>query len=529
VAQVIEAVEFGRLQPGPHRIRSELGANAVFEWSQEVPTDGSIELPPDPRALDSIGRNHSLETALADLVDNAIDAGATHVLIRLVRARGGLRTLYVVDNGRGMAPDEIDAAMTIGGKRDYREGDLGHFGLGLKAASFSQARSLTVMSRAAGHEAVGRRWRPDEATKRGFHCDIVSGEFIETELGHEWPFALRDRGTIVRWDEVVAFPATNEPRRVEEYITRAITTTCQHLGMVFHRFLADERLTVDVDILDVDTSFVGSPVPVTPLNPFGYTRSGRHDFPKDLTASAGDVRLTFRCHLWPGRSSTPQFRLSNNPAEHQGLYFYRRDRLLQAGGWVGVHASDARLQLARVEVDIDGDVSGVFHMNPEKSRVQVGPEFAQLAAAARASDGTTLNGYLDIAEQVYRDSRVRTAKRTSMIYPGAGLPPRVRETIEKEIPELRGEDPIDIRWDTFTDDSFFRVDRDNHTLWLNKRYRKMLLGGKHGGLNDLPLVKSLLYLLVANVFEGNHLGPRDKDNIDLWQTILTTAVRAERQ
>jgi hypothetical protein len=57
----------------------------------------------------------------------------------------------------------------------------------------------------------------------------------------------------------------------------------------------------------------------------------------------------------------------------------------------------------------------------------------------------------------------------------------------------------------------------------------MLLGGKHGGLNDLPLVKSLLYLLVANVFEGDYFGPRDKDNLDLWQTILTTAVQAERQ
>jgi hypothetical protein len=516
-------------QPELRRIQSRLRANIVLQWSQEVPTDGSIELPPDPRALDSIGRNHSLETALADLVDNSIDAGATHVLIRLVRSERRLTTLYVVDNGRGMEPRQIDAAMTIGGQREYEAADLGHFGLGLKAASFSQARSLTVMSRAFGHEAVGRRWHPDEATRRGFHCDIVPTDFIETELGREWPIPLRDKGTVIRWDKVVAFPASDDSHRVEEYIDLAITKTCQHLGMVFHRFLADERLTVDIDVLNIDTSFTGPPVPVTPLDPFGYTQTPRAGFPKDLIATAGDLNLTFRCHLWPGRSSMPQFRLTGTPADHQGLYFYRRDRLLQAGGWVGVHASGARLQLARVEVDIDGDVSGLFRMNPEKSRVQVGPEFAQLAASARASDGTTLNDYLDIAEQVYRESRTRTAKRTSRIHPRSGLPPRVRATIEGEIPGLRGEDPIDIRWDTFTDDSFFRIDRETRTLWLNKRYRKMLLGGKHGGLNDLPLVKSLLYLLVASVFEGDYLGPRDKDNIDLWQTILTAAVRAERQ
>jgi len=501
----------------------------LVEWNQDIPTAGSIELPPDPRALDAIGRNHSLETALADLVDNSIDAGASHVLVHLVRAGGRLRSLYVVDNGRGMTPELIDTAMTVGGRREYSEDDLGHFGLGLKAASFSQARSLTVMSRAAGSEAVGRRWRLGDTAQRGFLCDVVPSAFIEDEFGRDWRLPHTGTGTIVRWDDVVAFPATDDPRRIETFVNHTITAVCQHLGMVFHRFLEEERLSLEFEVDDVDNTFLGPPIAVTPLNPFGYSRPGRPDYPKTLSAAVGDARIDFRCHLWPGRSSTPQFRLSGNPADHQGLYFYRRDRLLQAGGWVGVHATDRRLQLARVEVNIDNDVVGLFRMNPEKSRVLVGSEFAQLAANARSDDGVSLNDYLDIAEDVYRTANTRSAKRTAMIHPGIGLPPRVRKTIEQEIPRLQGESPIDIRWDAFTDDSFFRIDREQHTLWLNKRYRKMLLGGKHGGLNDLPLLKSLLYLLVETAFEGEYLGPRDKDNIDLWQTVLTAAVQAERQ
>src|SRR5437763_5295489 len=101
----------------------------MSDWQQEIRTEGTVHLPPDPRALDAIGRNHSLETALADLVDNSVDAGATNVVIRLVVAGGLPRVLYVVDNGRGMAPDKIDAAMTVGGRRDYEETDLGHFGV----------------------------------------------------------------------------------------------------------------------------------------------------------------------------------------------------------------------------------------------------------------------------------------------------------------------------------------------------------------------------------------------------------------
>ena len=500
------------------------------EWSQDVPTDGSIELPPDPRALEALGRNHSLETALADLVDNAIDATATHVMIRIVRTGGRLRSLYVVDNGGGMTPEQIDTAMTVGGRREYQNGDLGHFGMGLKAASFSQARSLTVMSQAAGHNAVGRRWRPDQATRRGFECERVTAEFAAAEFEREWDVPMSGSGTVIRWDDVVAFPATDDVRRIETFIDKTITSACQHLGMIFHRFLEDGRLTIGLEVQDIDTSFISPPVPVTPLNPFGYARSGRTDFPKNLTAMADGYELTFRCHIWPGRASTPQFRLAGTPSDHQGLFFYRRDRLLQAGGWEGVHAADRRLQLARVEVNIDGDVTGLFQMNPEKSRVQVGPEFARLAAAALGSDGTTLTSYLDIAEQVYRTSQARSAKRTPMIHPGAGLPPRVRSTIENEVPGLRVEKPIDIKWKDFVDDdTFFKVDRDSQVLWLNRRYRQMLLGGKHAGLNDVPLIKSLLYLLAANVFEGDYLGPRDKDNIELWQKILTTAVQAERQ
>ncbi|WP_433408899.1 ATP-binding protein [Saccharomonospora azurea] len=504
----------------------------MAEWSEDVPTDGVVELAPDPRALDAIGRNHSFETALADLVDNSIDAGATNVLIQFIRANARLRSLYVVDNGIGMAPDLIDTAMRVGGRRDYSETDLGHFGLGLKAASFSQATSLTVMSRSAGHHAVGRRWQLEETVNRGFLCDIVPANFAEREFAREWPFSLTEHGTIIRWDDVVSFPATDDPSRVETFINRTITAACQHLGLIFHRFLEDERLTVDFEVHDVDTAFTSPPVPVTPLNPFGYSRSGRPDFPKDLVAEDEDVRLTFKCHLWPGKSSKPQFKLSGNPQDHQGLYFYRRDRLLQAGGWVGIHAADRRLQLARVSVDIDNDVVRLFKMNPEKSRVQVGTEFGRLARAAKSQDGTTFDQYLDVAEQVFKTANSRSAKRRTMIHPGVGLPPRVRATITREIPKMVGEAPIDIRWKAFSDGAlahFFEVDRENQTLWLNKRYRRILLGGKHGGLNDLPLVKTLLYLLVESLFEGDYLGPRDKDNIELWQTILAAAALAERQ
>ena len=86
---------------------------------------------------------------------------------------------------------------------------------------------------------------------------------------------------------------------------------------------------------------------------------------------------------------------------------------------------------------------------------------------------------------------------------------------------------MSIRWAPLTESQFFEVDLEERTLWLNKRYRSVLLRGYAGSLNDLPVMKALLYLLFEEVFTGEYLGPRDKDNIEMWQAILKRAADVE--
>jgi hypothetical protein len=497
-------------------------------WQDEVPTTGTVILPPDPHALDGLGRNHSLPTALADLVDNSIDAHATHVLIRSVRKNGRLCTLYVVDNGDGIRPDAVDEAMTVGKRRDYAATDLGRFGLGMKAASFSQARSMTVLSKASDTPAVGRRWVLRE-DRRDFQCDVVPATFASAELDRPWAIPWSGHGTVVRWDEVTAFPATDDPYRVETFISHTITAVAAHLGLVFHRLLDNGTISIGLDVEDIDAGHTGPRSIVRSLDPFGYLKSGKAGYPKDLIAIAGDYKIFFRCHIWPGRSNLPQFRLpGGQPEQHQGFYFYRHDRLLQAGGdWSGITARHRGLQLARVEIDIEDEIARIFKMNPEKSRVLAGPEFSSLAEEARSEDGVTFVVYLQVAEDKFRESRQRSRKRHSVIPPGKGFPWQVRRTIQHELPFLSDETPIDVRWTRMHGDKFFEVDRDSRTLWLNIKYRGAASGERHS-VNDAPLLKALLYLLMEDVFKGEYLGVRDKDNIELWQEILTTAAKTEQ-
>jgi Histidine kinase-, DNA gyrase B-, and HSP90-like ATPase len=473
--------------------------------------------------MEALGRNHAFETAIADLIDNSVDASATNTLIRFVRRGDRLIGLLVVDDGRGMNDKQLNVAMTIGGRRKYEPTDLGRFGLGLKAASFSQAKSLTVVSRAARSKACGRRWHIGRA--KTFLCDVVEGDFAEALLVRDWGLPTSRTGTVVRWDEVTGFPSVSDPGIIDRFLTSTIAKLRLHLGLVYHRLIERGLTHIYVDVEDVESGEGGLRYEVVALDPFNYLRSGRLGYPATIKANTGHD-LTLNCHLWPGRSVVPEFKLPGGPLERQGFYFYLRDRLIQAGGWNGVQHPEKWLSLARVAVDIDGDIEGVFALKPEKTGIEPGPEFPELVRSARNGKGVTFASYLKDAEATYREARKRRSQRRAVFPPGKGFDPALKKTIGNELRYIEGETPIEMRWRSFASRDFFEVDRDERIIWLNERYRADLLGSRRASLNDMPVLKALVYLLVEDVFHGQYLGSRDKDNLDLWQSVLTTAVLA---
>jgi len=282
------------------------------------------------------------------------------------------------------------------------------------------------------------------------------------------------------------------------------------------------RLLLDVE----DAGEIVLRTDVPSLDPFGYTRTGAAGWPKKLRAGRGPHALALECHIWPGRSNADEFRLDGNLIERQGLYVYFNDRLIQRGGWNGLCHADKQLNLARVAIDIEGDVAQMVSLKPEKNGVEVGPQFGPAVLAGSTSDGITFTDYTDRARGVFKEANRRRRVRLAILPPGLGFPPRLRQTFKREFP-LKDQDPLDIRWTHLPGDDFFAIDRDERVLWLNRRYRSVLTGGRKGSLNDTPVIKALLFLLTENVFTGEYLGPRDKDNIEVWQEILVAAAREE--
>lgn len=494
-------------------------------WAGNVPVAGTRVLPPDPRMVKAIGLNHSFESAIADILDNSIDARADKVLVRIVREADKLLGLCIVDNGRGMDEHAIDRAMTIGGERTYDQTDLGHFGIGLKAASLGQARILTVLSRTNAGHAVGRRWHMESASK-GFECDVLHGDFALSLLDRDWQYLRPAPGTVVMWTEVKSFAAIADRKDLDRFVDNYLLTLRHHLGLVFHRLLAAKKLEIALDVEDVSAGEIGLRFIVEPIDPFSYVRSGRLDYPKTLKAARRTDAVKFKCHIWPGRSTHSNFRLLGRaPEQFQGFYVYRNDRLLQHGGWNGAVLHERELQLARVAIDIDASQSALFAMNAEKTRVEASPEFSTVVQ--QATDGeTTFFKYLEQAKGVYRESQKRKRERPKVVRPGKGFADVVRSAIDTEYDFVPG-DALDIRWGDLDEDVLFTIDREASLIRLNRRYRSAVLSGRDSSLNDAPLVKALIYLLAERTFHGAFLGAKSKDNLAIWQSILTAAARAE--
>ncbi|CAH0230002.1 ATP-binding protein [Rhodococcoides fascians] len=499
------------------------------DWKHDVPTTGVRHLPPDSRYMEALSsQGYGFEVAIADLIDNSIDAGARDVVVHFLRHDDQLLSLLVIDDGCGMTDEQLDLAMTVGGRQAYDSQSLGMFGTGLKSASLSHASSVTVVSKFKTSRPAGRRWLMERAVA-SFDCDVVDPRFAQELMDRYTDCPIVWSGTIVRWDNVKNFPRSGGGGQTDRYLHRTINKLGFHLGLFFHRFLVRDDFNITIAVEDVVSGVEYMNFGVVPLDPFAHPVSGAPKYPREFVAGLPNgKRVSLEAHIWPPKSTVDEFKAVGSVMERQGFYFYRNDRLIQAGGWNNYRQPEAHLALARIAVDIPPESESSFRISVKKEGVDVSPETISALELAVDDDGRGLPEFLKDAQGVYRDARKNSGLvRRPVILPGKGLDVSVRETIEDELPSIPQEEPIAMRWSTLETNEFFVINREHRTIHLNQQYRAAILGGRKGTLNDAPVLKSLMYLLLHQLFEKDLSGRREKDNLDLWQSILVTAARAE--
>ncbi len=475
-----------------------------------------VELPPDKGVLTAIGRDHTLATALADLIDNSIDAHADTVTIRLVTTDSLLHTVRVRDNGDGMSGDELQLAMRLGERREYAATDHGHFGMGLKAASLSQSRTLTVFS--LGEGEIPRAIR---IGRQGFHGEVLTDQAAWSGFEDE-PGSLDSTGTVVEWKGVENVSRATSPTERQVWLERIVEALRTELGLTFHRLLSSGRLRIGVEVFDDAVALVGVRRNVEPVDPFGFQTSGHADYPVSVTGVTDDgCELTAALHILPPNSKSASAEMLGRPRrEWQGFYIYRNDRLLHAAGWLEQAHSDRRLQLARVAIDLTPALETHLRINHEKHGVRPLEGFGAALQRARSTNAIGFERFLEDARDTFQRANKRRTGIKPLIPVSEGLSESLTENVRERIGEREDVQPIAMRWRQLEEGRVFLFDPDARTIWLNDGYR-----GAIGGVNgDAPLLKALTYLLLQDRFASKHVRRGTKEEIEAWQSVVMDAL-----
>jgi hypothetical protein len=340
---------------------------------------------------------YDLPAAVADLVDNSVDADAENVRVDVGHdSEGGW--IRIADDGAGMTERKLEEAMRYGSSRSYGPTDLGQFGLGLKTASLSQGRRLTVATRSTVRGSVRvRRWDLDRVAR-------TDAWQLERLTWRDSPTLLVDplvgtTGTVVLWERLDRVLGARRPggesaaRRLEG----AANEIAEHLAMVFHRFLAGETPGPPLAIR------VGG-VELAPWDPFarGEPLTRALD-PQSLPFEHTGVKheLIVQPFVLPAQhyfSSPEAHEVTGGPRRwnrQQGLYIYRRERMIQSGGWNRLRTLDEHAKLARISIDIPPGADAAFRINVSKMTVGL-PE------GVRPQLRALVAGVVSLAQDVYR-------------------------------------------------------------------------------------------------------------------------------
>lgn len=325
------------------------------------------KLPPSASSLSASMRDlgYSLETAVADLIDNSISANATNIEIFCV---SNIKHPYlaIIDNGKGMRKEEMMLAMRHGStspNKKRKSNDLGRFGLGLKTASFSQCKRLTVASSRKG-QYCSTEWNLNIINEKDDWLLSILNKDEISNLPHIK--RLGKTGTLVLWRELDRLFEGRTGIKRQEIVNEKIDILEKHLSLVFHRFLSGElrrreKITISINGHNVES-----------FDPFCRKNSATQVLP-DETVRINGRTVRVQPFILPHHSKLSAkehdfYQERSDFVANQGAYIYRSGRLMAWGDWFRLIPKGEATKLARVRIDFPNDLDEVWGIDIKKSR-----------------------------------------------------------------------------------------------------------------------------------------------------------------
>ena len=256
---------------------------------------------------------------------------------------------------------DLIEAMRAGSKNplDFRsENDLGRFGLGLKTASFSQCRKLTVVSSQKNNK-VSTRWDLDfVAETEDWSLQILNNDEISSIYKIT---TLKENGTLVLWEDTDRIIDNTVTSLTEDIVYEKIDSVQKHLELVFHRYLKGKD-KIKIFINDEQ---------LKPFDPFHTKHSATQELTEEIIP-INDSRIIIKPYILPHYTKISAQEYDYYAGEggylkNQGFYVYRNKRLLVSGTWFRLIPQSEMYKLARIQIDLPNSLDDLWKIDVKKS------------------------------------------------------------------------------------------------------------------------------------------------------------------
>lgn len=396
------------------------------------------DMPPYAPTLMESNRaiGYSIEVAIADIIDNSIAANAARIDIDFFPI--GQSYISILDDGHGMSETELISAMQYGSRSplDTREeSDLGRYGLGMKTASLSQCRILTVISKQNGTVA-GAQWNLNHIKQAESWSLIVFDESEVKDFPNWDKLNSYLNGTLVVWQDLDKFGIGEND--IVAAFTRKMNLIRDHLSLVFHRYLSGETGLKKTDIRMNDLSIV-------PQDPFLIKKSTQLMDEETIVVRGEKVKV--KPYILSHTSKLTKKELAmlggkEGLRKQQGFYVYRNKRLLIWGTWFRLMRQGDLSKLARVQIDIPNSLDDLWTLDIKKSTATPPEEVRKNLSVVieKISEGSkrtwTYRGKKEVSDQVVHVWNRLTTRDGSIVYEVNPDHPMIDALVE-EYPKIR--------------------------------------------------------------------------------------------
>ena len=321
-------------------------------------------------SMRSIG--YTFESAMADIIDNSISA-CSHEIHLFFPTEASSCYVAVLDDGIGMNKNELFQAMRYGSSacEDTRsEMDLGRYGLGMKSASLSQCRVLTVASKNNG---VISAYRWDYNQIKGQKAWLM-GELFEDEIEdmpHIDELKSQMQGTLVVWQDFDIISKSSSGL-VFHTLMKYKANMINYTGLIFHRFINSsikkDRIAIFINKHKVEA-----------LDPFlekHEKTTERKEIDLVVDDKDGNKRhISVTPFILPFVKDLSEKDIKKlggieNMRVKQGFYIYRNKRLIIWGTWFGMQRTELTKN-ARIRVDIPNSLDDIWSIDIKKQNATI--------------------------------------------------------------------------------------------------------------------------------------------------------------